>query len=135
MGRDTKTLTTLVGAVYLCVGLAALPAPAMFLLYVPKDVLASIPFLMNMGVLILLFGPSFLVAYAWIRRRKWGWYLLIAYNGLWFALMAYLFVARMIHYSESHLIFVVISFLIPLIVLGSLIVFAFREDVRTLMSR
>jgi hypothetical protein len=135
LSRDTKTLTTLVGVVYLCVGLAALPAPAMFLFYLPKSVLASRPFLTNMGVLMLLFGPSFLVAYGWIRRRKWGWYLLIAYNGLWFALMTYLFVARMINYSETHLIFVVMSFLIPLIVLGSLIVFALQEDVRALMSR
>src|SRR6267154_459622 len=121
MSRDTKTLTTIVGVVYLCVGLAALPAPAMFLFYVPKSVLASRPFLMNVGVTTLLFGPSFLVAYAWIRRRKWGWYLLIAYNGLWLALMAYLFATRMINYSESHLAFVVTAFLTILIVLGSLI--------------
>ena len=135
MSGDTKTLTTIVGVVYLCVGLAALPAPAMFLFYVPKSVLASRPFLMNVGVTTLLFGPSFLVAYAWIRRRKWGWYLVIAYNGLWLALMAYLFATRMINYSESHLAFVVTAFLTILIVLGSLIVFSIQKDVRALMSR
>jgi len=135
MSRDTKTLATLVGIIYLCVGLAALPAPVMFLLYVPKSDLASKPFLMNMGVLILLFGPSFLIAYAWIRLRKWGRYFLIAYNGLWFGYMSYGFVARMINYSESHLVLVIAGFLIPLIVLGGLIAFAFQEDVKAVMSR
>jgi hypothetical protein len=49
-------------------------------------------------------------------------------------LMTYLFVARMINYSESHLAFVVTAFLTILIVLGSLIAFAFQKDVRALMN-
>jgi|SRR5258707_11309330 len=135
MSRDTKTLTTIVGVVYLCAGLVPFPALAMYLLYVPKNVLASTPFLKHLGTLILIYGPCFPIAYAWIRRRKWGRYLLIAYNGLWFADMSYAFVARMINYSESHLSLVVTAFLSILIVLGSLIVFASQKDVRALMSR
>ena len=134
MSRDTKTLTTIVGVVYLCVGLAPSPALAMYLLYVPKSVLASKPFLMHLGTLILIYGPCFPIAYAWIRGRKWGRYLLIAYDGLWFAYMSYAFIARMINYSESHLGLVVTVFLTILIILGSLIAFAFQEDVRALMS-
>ena len=90
---------------------------------------------MYLGRLILIYGPCFFIAYAWIRRRKWGGYLLIAYNGLWFANVLYLFISRMINYSESHLVLVVTSFLIMLIVLGSLIVVAFQEDVRALMNQ
>jgi len=134
MSRDTKTLTTIVGVLYLCVGLGPSPALAMYLLYVPQGVLTSKPFLMHLGTLILIYGPCFPIGYAWIRRRKWGRYLLIAYNGLWFAYMSYTFVARMHNYSESHLGLVVTAFLIPLIVLGSLIAFAFQKDVKALMS-
>jgi hypothetical protein len=131
---DTEALTTLVGVVYLLGGLSAFVSPAIFLMIAPKSELATAPFLDFLGTQILIFGPCFLIAYAWIRRRKWGRYLLIAYNGLWFALMAYLFVARMINYSEGHLILVVMSFLIILIVLGGLIAFAFQKDVQSIMS-
>jgi hypothetical protein len=134
MSRDTKTLTTIIGIVYLCAGLAASIFPALALLYVPKRDLASASSLIFFGTLLLIYGPCFLIAYAWIRRRKWGRYLLIAYNGLWFASMSHAFVARMHNYSESHLGLVVTAFLIPLIVLGSLIAFAFHKDVRALMS-
>jgi hypothetical protein len=134
MGRDSKTLITIVGVVYLCVGLAPSPALVMYLLYVPNCVLASTLFLKHLGMLILIYSPCFLIAYAWIRRRKWGLYLLIVYNGLWFTYMSYSFVVRMIGYSESHLVLVVTAFLSILIVLGGLIVFALQEDVRALMS-
>jgi hypothetical protein len=134
MSRDTKTLTTIVGVLYLCVGLAFSPALAMQLLYLPKSVLASKPFLMHWGTLALIFGPCFPIAYAWIRNRKWGRYLLIAYNGMSFVYMSNAFVARMHNYSESHLGLVVTVFLIILIVLGSLIAFAFQKDVRASMT-
>jgi hypothetical protein len=135
MSRDTKTLTTIVGVLYLCVGLAPSPALVMYVLYVPRNILVSKPFVMHLGTLILLYGPCFFIGYAWIRKRKWGRHLLIAYNGLWFADMSYAFAARMHIYSESHLALVVAGFLIPLIVLGSLIAFAFQKDVKALMSR
>src|SRR2546427_4632999 len=70
MSRDTKALTKIIGIVYLCVGLAASPALVMYLLYVPKSVLASKPFLIHLGTLIVIYGPCFFIAYGWIRRRK-----------------------------------------------------------------
>ncbi|PYU27304.1 MAG: hypothetical protein DMG32_07660 [Acidobacteria bacterium] len=133
MSRDTKALTKIIGIVYLCVGLAASPALVMYLLYVPKSVLASKPFLIHLGTLIVIYGPCFFIAYGWIRRRKWGFYLLIAYNGLWFTYFSFAFVSRMISDSKSHLSWVVMSFLIILIFLGSLIALAFRKDVRASM--
>jgi hypothetical protein len=134
MSRDTKILTTIVGVVYLCIGLAASIFPAMALLYVPKSDLVSADSLIFFGTLLLIFGPCFAIGYAWIRRRKWGRYLLIAYNGLWFAHMSYAFVARMHNYWESHLGLVATVFLITLVVLGSLIALALQEDVRAVMS-
>jgi|HubBroStandDraft_4_1064222.scaffolds.fasta_scaffold01405_6 hypothetical protein len=134
MTRDAKTLTTFIGVVYLCVGLGASILPAMVLLYAPKTVLASTDSLIFFGTLAFIFGPSFAIGYAWIRRRKWGWYLLIAYNGLLFAYISYGFVARIHNYSESHLNLVVMGFSIPLIVLGSLIALAFQRNVRASMS-
>jgi hypothetical protein len=134
MSRDTKTLTTIIGVAYLCVGLVASPALVMYLLYVPKNVLASKPFFMHLGTLMLIYGPCFFIAYGWIRRRKWGLYLLIAYNGLWFTYFSFAFVSRMISAPRSDLSWVVMSFLIILILLGSLIALAFRRDVRASMS-
>ncbi|SRR6266566_1321097 len=134
MSRDIKALTTIIGVVYLCVGLGASIFPAMFLLYAPKSNLVSASSLIFFGYLALIFGPCFPIAYAWIRRRKWGWYLLVAYNGLWFTDVSYLFVRRMIHYSESHLTLVVMGFLIPLSALGSLLALAFHKDVRVSMN-
>jgi hypothetical protein len=134
MTRDAKNVTTLIGVGYLCVGLSASIFPAMVLLYVPKTVLASTESLIFFGILAFIYGPCFAIGYAWIRRRKWGWYLLIAYNGLWFTYLGYGFVARMHGYTESHLGLVVMGFSTPLIVLGSLIALAFRSDVRASMS-
>jgi hypothetical protein len=134
MSRDKETLTAIVGVVYLCAGLAASISPAMFLLYAPKGVLASASSLTFLGTLLLIFGPCYPIAYAWIRRRKWGRYLLIAYNGLWFMAMSYAFVARMVNYSGRRLDLVVAGFLIPLVVLGSLIALALQKDVRASMS-
>jgi hypothetical protein len=135
MSRDTKTLTTIIGIVYLCVALIFSPALVMYLLYLPRSVLFSKPFMMHEGLLaILIFAPCFLIAYGWIRRRKWARYLLIIYNGLWFTDMSYSFVVRMINYTESYLVLVVAGFLIPLAVLGGLIAFAFQKDVRALMT-
>ena len=134
MNGNKRILTTIVGVVYLCIGLAASIFPAMALLYVPKSDLVSASSLIVFGTLLLIFGPCFPIAYAWIRRRRWGWYLLIAYNGLWFVSMSYTFAARMINYSEGHLDLVIAGFLIPLAVLGSLIALALQKDVRALMS-
>ena len=134
MSRDAKTITTIVGVLYVFVGLMPSPALAMYLLYVPKSVLASKPFLMHLGTLMLIYGPCLFIGYAWVRKRKWGRYLLITYNGLWFAYVSYGFVARMDGYSESHLGLVVTAFLVTLIVLGSLIALAFQKDVKELMS-
>jgi len=118
MTRDTRTIIIFLGVVYLCIGLGAFISPAMFMFYATRNDLVSAPFLKFLGTLVLIYGPCFLIAYAWIRRRKWGRYLLVAYNGLWFAYMSYAFVARMINYSESYLVLVIAGFLIPLIVLG-----------------
>jgi len=134
MTRDSKILTTFIGVVYLCVGLGASIFPAMVLFYAPKTVVASTDSLIFFGTLAFIYGPCFAIGYAWLRRRKWGWYLLIAYNALWFAYMSYGFVLRMHGYSESHLDLVVMGFSIPLIVLGSLIALAFQKDVRASMS-
>lgn len=134
MNTYTETLTTIVGVAYLFIGLAVFPAPVMFLIYVPKTDLTSTPFLMNLGTLILIFGPSLLIAYAWIRRKRWGRYLLIAYNGLGFAAFSYLFVERMVTDSTSHSGWVIAAFLIILIILGSLIAFALQRDVRAFMT-
>lgn len=130
-----KTPTIFVGVIYLCAGLAASIFPAMLLLAAPKDVLFAAQTLIFFGTLLLIYGPCFFIAYAWIRGRKWGWYLLIAYNGLWFAIVSYTFASRLINYSESHLALVVTAFLGILAVLGGLIVFAFQEDVRAFMTR
>jgi hypothetical protein len=134
MTRDSKTLTTFIGVVYLCVGLSASIFPAMVSLYAPKTVVASTDSLIYFGTLAFIYGPCFAISYAWLRRRKWGWYLLIAYNGLWFAYISYGFVARLHSYSESHLGLVIMGYSIHLIILGSLIALAFQKDVRASMS-
>ncbi len=135
MRRDTETITIFIGVAYLCLGLAGCISPVFLLLTTPMSAIAAPHSLIFWATQILILGPFFLIAYAWIRRRAWGRYLLFAYNGLWFAYMTYAFVARMINYSESHLVLVVAGFLIPLIILGGLIVFAFQEDVKAVMSR
>jgi hypothetical protein len=132
--RHTESLVTAVGVAYLLIGLAVLPAPAMFLMFVPRSDLTSISFLMNLGVLLLIFGPCLLIGYAWIRRRKWGRYLLIAYNGIGFAGLSVVFVDRMVSDSTSRLGWAITAFLTILIVLGSLIVLALQKDVRAFMS-
>jgi hypothetical protein len=134
MRRHIKILTALVGVVYLCLGLAASISPAMFLLYAPKSDLASASSLGFLGSLVLIFGPCFLVAYAWIRRRKWGRYLLIAYNTVWFSYFTFVLIAGVINDAKSPASWAVASFLIILIFLGSLIGFAFQKDVMALMS-
>jgi hypothetical protein len=134
MSRDTETIIIFIGVVYLCLGLAGCMTPVFFLLAAPMSAITAPHSLIFWATQILILGPFFLIAYAWIRRRRWGRYLLIAYNGLWFAYMSYGFVARIINYSESHLVLVIAGFLIPLIVLGGLIVFAFQKDVKALMS-
>lgn len=134
MSRDTETTTIFIGVAYLCLGLAACISPIFFLLTAPMSAITAPHSLIFWATQILILGPFFLIAYAWIRKRRWGRYLLIAYNGLWFAYMCYAFVARMINYSESHLVFVIAGFLIPLIVLGGLIAFAFQKDVKALMT-
>jgi hypothetical protein len=132
---DPETITIFIGVVYLCVALAACVSPVVFLLTAPESVLASSGSLSFWSGQILILGPLFLIAYGWIRRRKWGRYLLIAYNALWFADMGYAFAFRMINYSESHLVFVIAVFLFVLTVLGGPIALAFQEDVKTVMSR
>ena len=132
MSSNTKTLTILIGVAYLLLGLSAFLEPAAYLLLAPRSQSMSGDFFMFMGWQILIFGPCFFIGYAWVLGRKWGRYSLILYNGLWFMYMSYSFFARMIHYSESHLALVVCGFLLPLIVLFGLMVFAFREGVTTL---
>jgi len=134
MSSSTKILTTVVGIAYLFIGLAVFPAPAMFLTFVPKNELASTPFLINLGVLILVFGPCLLIGYAWIRNRRWGRYLLIAYNGIGFMYFSFAFVQRMTNDSVSDLGWVT-TFLTILIVLGGLVGVAFQKDVRALMNQ
>jgi len=135
MRRDTETIIIFIGVVYFCFGLAACITPVMFLLTAPISVQGSPHALIFWGSQILVLGPLFPIAYAWIRKRSWGRFLLIVYNGVWFAGLSYTFALRMIHYSESHLILVITGFLITLIVLGSLITFAFQEDVKAAMSQ
>ena len=89
MTRDSKTLTTFIGVAYLCVGLSGSIFPAMALLYVPKTVLASADSLHFFGVLAFIVLPCYGIGYTWLRGRKWGWYLLIAYNGFWFAYISF----------------------------------------------
>jgi len=132
---DPETITIFTGVVYLCVALAACVSPVVFLFTAPESVLISAGSLSFWSEQILILGPLFLIAYGWIRRRKWGRYLLIAYNGFWFADMGYAFAARMINYSESRLVFVIAGFLFILTVLGGPIALAFQEDVKTVMSR
>jgi hypothetical protein len=134
MSRYIKILTNLVGGVYLCFGIVAFLSSAMFLLYAPKSDLASAPSLIYLGSRILIFGPCFLIAYACIRGKKWGRYLLIAYNGLWLTYLIFALVAGMVADPKPVASWLVTSFLVIFIVLGSLIAFAFQKDVRALMS-
>lgn len=134
MNPYIKILTILVGGVYLCFGLVASLSSVMFLLYALKSDLASAPSLIYLGSRILIFGPCFLIAYACIRGRKWGRYLLIAYNGLWLTYLTFALAAGMIADAKPIANSVVISLLVIFIVLGSLIAFAFQKDVRALMS-
>ena len=109
--------------------------PRSVLVYRPRERFDFCGLLSFWSEQILILGPLFLIAYGWIRRRRWGRYLLIAYNGFWFADMGYAFAARMINYSESRLVFVIAGFLFILTVLGGPIALAFQEDVKTVMSR
>lgn len=134
MSRLTETLATIVGVAYLFIGLAIFPAPVMFLMFVPKKELVSTSFLMNLSVLTLIFGPCLLIGYAWIRKRRWGRYLLIAYNGVGLMYFIYAFAERITNDVTSHLGWVIAAFLTILTLLGSLIAFALQEDVRSLMT-
>jgi hypothetical protein len=134
MRRDTETIIIFIGVVYLCFGLSACITPVMFLLAAPTSALSFPHAVIFWGMQILIVGPLFLIGYAWIRRRMWGRYLLIADSGLWFAYLSYAFVVRMIHYSESHLVLAITGCLIPLIVLASLVAFASQEDVKRAMG-
>ena len=134
MSRDTKTITIFIGVAYLCLGLAGCISPVFFLLTAPTSAITAPHSLVFWVTQILILAPLFFIAYAWIRKKMWGRYLLIVYNGLWFAYMCYAFVVRLMNYSESHLLLVIAGFLIPLIILGGLIVFSFQKDVKALMG-
>jgi hypothetical protein len=138
MSRHTKTLIPLVGALYLFLGLSIFPAPVMFLIFAPRSMVFSIPMLINIGVLVLIFGPCWLIGYALIRRRKWGIYLLVAYNGIGFVYFAVLFFQRLNENdndNENPLpVWAMIAFIAIVCILGSLIAFALRSDVKALMS-
>ena len=105
----------------------------MVLVAAPRNVLLSAPVLRVLGTLVLIYGPCFFIAYGWVRGRKWGRYLLIAYNGIWFKEMSYSFFVWMANYSESHLDLVVTVFLSTLVLLGCLTGLAFQKDIRASM--
>jgi hypothetical protein len=134
MSRYAADLITLVGAAYLLLGLAALVFPVMFLLYAPKSAMISAHSLIYFGYKIVVLGPCFLIAYAFIRRRKWGQYLLIAYNGLWLTYVTFALVAELVTEPKPLAGPVLIVVLLIYIILGGLIAIVFQKDVRALMS-
>lgn len=133
MSRYTAQVITLVGTVYLVLGLAASVFPAMFLLYAPQSALTSGNSLIYFGYKIVTIGPCYFIAYALIRQRNWGRYLLISYNALWLVYITFALVRTTEPQGVDTPVLVVA--LIAYIILGGLIALMFQRDVRATMSQ
>jgi len=106
----------------------------MFLLYAPKSALISADSLIYSGYKIITFGPCCLIAYAFIRQRKWGRYLLISYNAMWLVYVTFALIGESTTEPQRLEGPVLVVALIAYMVLGGLIALVFQKDVRALMS-
>jgi hypothetical protein len=96
MTRSKTSLITFVGVIYLFVGLAGSIFPIMLLLSKPSVELLSPDSLLYAAVKLITVVPCFIIAYGWIRRKKWGLHLMIAYNALWLTYVTFALVSEML---------------------------------------
>lgn len=123
-----RSLISVIGGLYLCVGLVALIPLGIFLFVAPRNSVLSNPGLIYCITRILMFAPCIFIAYACFRRRSWGRYLLMTYNGMW--LVYFAFIIGAVEDPKAVEAWVVGLLLIICIVLGSIIIFVNQEDVR-----
>ncbi len=135
MSHESKYLTIVVGVLYLCVALSASIFPAMYLFYASKAEVFSVSSMTLLGELALMFGPCYLIAYSWIRGKKWGRYLLIVYNGSWLIHFIYILVASLTGTSPLETGFATTSLFFMMLLFGSLIGLTFRVDVKAALNR
>lgn len=100
----------------------------------PSNKLVSSYVLIYFGYKVLAVGPCFLIAYACIRRRNWGRYLIIGYNGLCLTYVTAAVISEIVTNPKSIDGPIVVAILVIYSVLGSLIAFAFQRDVRAVMQ-
>jgi hypothetical protein len=79
-------------------------------------------------------GPCFAIAYGFLRRRRWGWYLLIAYNLCWLVYLAFVLVGMAIDERQSTLAAWSV-FLVVFLILSGLICLMFQKDVKVLKAQ
>src|SRR2546428_9517850 len=98
MTRKSQSLFILVSIVYLSAGLLGSFFPVIVLLVALVSPWSTVVRLFAdtwvwWAYRIAAVGPCFAVAYAFLRRRNWGWYLLIAYNSSWLVFLTFVLVA------------------------------------------
>ena len=139
MSRVTAILIAIVAICYLVFGLAEWIAPGIFLLLAPRraftrEFVFSQAILWYIGYKILTTGTWFFIAYALIRHKKWGRYLLILNNVSWLGYLTYAFIAQLINEPSSVGGSTLVGTLISCLILGVLIAFACQKDVKALVA-
>jgi peptidoglycan/LPS O-acetylase OafA/YrhL len=125
----------LIGGIYAIIGLMALPGFFYMFAYGPKLSESSMGILFVLGFPLLWCGVSWLLAYSFFTKRRWGRYLAILVNGLALGAVVLSFVvARMTEVPPPEFTPPALFFLLGFLVIsGSLLVFCFRSPTKRLM--
>ena len=138
--RKSQSLLMLISIVYLSAALIGSFFPAIVLLVALVSSWSTVARLFAdtwvwWAFRIAAVGPCFAVAYAFLRHRKWGWYLLIAYNSSCLVFLTVVLLAGLSRYPGSMTGATAVMFLLMFLILGGFICLMFQKDVKVLKTQ
>jgi hypothetical protein len=126
-------LLVIIGVLYLWFGVASVATGLYFLVYGPP-LFEGLSFVF-VALPILTAVASLAIAYAFFRRRRWGRYLALTFNGVYLALWLGGFAIAQLTERPELTLPAVIVLIGVLALLGGIIVLCLQPSVRTVMRR